>query len=124
MHLDMGIIHLASYVANILTRKLQYHAFFCSTLLHRDVQPLPVKGNASVPKASEMTFLRQLLAHDILKKSWMTFLISIKLHRDVQPLPVKGNASVPKASEMTFLRQLLAHDILKKSWMAFSVSNK
>jgi hypothetical protein len=31
--------------------------------LHRDVQPLPVKGNASVPKASEMTLLRQLFQY-------------------------------------------------------------
>jgi len=37
-----------------------------------DVQPLPVKGNASVLKANEMTLSRQLLAHDILKWSWMT----------------------------------------------------
>jgi hypothetical protein len=41
--------------------------FSVSTALHRDVQPLPVKGNASASKASEMTLSRQLLVHDILK---------------------------------------------------------
>ena len=78
MHLDIGINHLASCVAKILTKKLQFHAFFGSTVLHRDVQPLPVKGDVSVPKASKMTLLRQLFAHDILKKSWMTFSVSTK----------------------------------------------
>ena len=38
-----------------------------STELHRDVQPLPVKANASVLIASKIKFLRQLLARDILK---------------------------------------------------------
>ncbi len=38
-----------------------------STELHRDVQPLPAKANASVPIASKIKFLRQLLARDILK---------------------------------------------------------
>jgi hypothetical protein len=42
------------------------------------VQPLPVKGNASAPKASEMPLLRQLLALDSLKKSWMIFSVSTK----------------------------------------------
>ncbi|MFT4816835.1 MAG: hypothetical protein ACI9IQ_002338, partial [Cyclobacteriaceae bacterium] len=36
------------------------------------------KGNASESKASEMTLSRQLLAHDSLKKSWMTFSVSNK----------------------------------------------
>jgi hypothetical protein len=36
-------------------------------VLHKDVQPLPVKGNASVPEASKMTLFRQLLAHDSLE---------------------------------------------------------
>ncbi|MBL4582279.1 MAG: hypothetical protein JKY29_10705 [Gammaproteobacteria bacterium] len=78
MHLDIDINHLTSFAAKIPARKSQYHAFFWSTKLHRDVQPLPVKGNASAAKASEMTFLRQLLAHDNLKKSGMTFLVSTK----------------------------------------------
>ena len=73
MHLDMGFNHLASFVTKVLIRKLSLQAFFWSTTLHKDVQPLPIKGNASVPKASEMTLLRQLLAHDKLKKSWLTF---------------------------------------------------
>jgi hypothetical protein len=38
-----------------------------STELHRDVQPLPVKANASLLIASKIKFLRQLLARDILK---------------------------------------------------------
>ena len=73
MHLDMGFNHLASFVTKVLIRKLSLQAFFWSTTLHKDVQPLPVKRNASAPKASEMTLLRQLLAHDVLKKSGMTF---------------------------------------------------
>ena len=85
------------------------------------MQPWPVKGNASVLKASEMTLSRQLLAHDTKKVMDDFFSIDQWLHRDVQPWPVKGNASAPKASKMTLLRQLLAHDILKKSWMTFSV---
>jgi hypothetical protein len=72
MHLDMNFNHLASYLAKTSTKKHQFHAFW-STKLHRDVQPLPVEGNASALKASEMTLLRQLLAHDKLKKSWLTF---------------------------------------------------
>ena len=32
-----------------------------------DVQPLPVEGNASAPKASEITLSRQLSEHDILE---------------------------------------------------------
>ena len=56
MHLDMGFNHLASFVTKVLIRKLSLQAFFWSTTLHKDMQPLPVKGNASAPKASEMTF--------------------------------------------------------------------
>ena len=67
MQLDMDFNHLASTVAKVSTRKLPLQACFCSTKLRRDVQPLPVEGNASVLKASEMTLLRQLLAHEILK---------------------------------------------------------
>ena len=78
MLLDMGFNHLACFVTKVLIRKLSLQAFFWSTTLLRDVQPLPVKGNTSVPKASEMTLLRQLLAHDILKKSGMTFSVSTK----------------------------------------------
>jgi hypothetical protein len=78
MHLDMGFNHLAYFVTKVLIRKLFLKAFFWSTTLLRDVQPLPVKGNASAPKASEMTLLRQLLAHDVLKKSGMTFSVSTK----------------------------------------------
>jgi hypothetical protein len=48
-----------------------------SCSLRQSYQPLPVKGNVIAPEASEMTFLRQLLAHDILKKSGMTFSVSI-----------------------------------------------
>jgi hypothetical protein len=73
MHLDMNFNHLASYLAETSTKKHQFHTFFWSTKLHRDVQPLPVEGNASALKASEMTLLRQLLAHDKLEKSWLTF---------------------------------------------------
>jgi len=76
MHLDMGFYHLASTVTKVSTKKLPLQAFFWWTTLHRDVQPLPIKGNASAPKASEMTFLRQLLEHDVLKKSGMTFSVS------------------------------------------------
>jgi hypothetical protein len=78
MLLDMGFNHLACFVTKVLIRKLSLQSFFWSTTLLRDVQPLPVKGNTSVPKASEMTLLRQLLAHDILKKSGMTFSVSTK----------------------------------------------
>ena len=60
MHLDMGFNHLASFVTKVLIRKLSLQAFFWSTTLHRDVQPLPVK------------------AHDVLKKSGMTFSVSTK----------------------------------------------
>ena len=38
-----------------------------STELHRAVQPLPVKSNASVRISSKIKLLRQLLAHDIMK---------------------------------------------------------
>ncbi|MFT4816403.1 MAG: hypothetical protein ACI80L_002543 [Pseudohongiellaceae bacterium] len=78
MYLNMDVSHLALYVAKIPARKLQYQAFFRSTGLHRDVQPLPVKGNASAPKASEMTLSRQFLAHDMQRKSGMTFSASNK----------------------------------------------
>ncbi|PCI73480.1 MAG: hypothetical protein COB20_16165 [SAR86 cluster bacterium] len=47
MHLDMDFIHLASDVITDANRKLPLQAFFWSTKLHRDVQPLPIKGNAS-----------------------------------------------------------------------------
>jgi len=67
MHLDRAINHLASNVAKISTRKSQYHAFFWSTKLHRGVQPLPVKGNASAPKPSKMRLYARLLVRDILK---------------------------------------------------------
>jgi len=53
-------------------------SFFWSTNLRRDLQRLPFEGNTSAFKASKMTFLRQLLAHEILKKSWMTFSILTK----------------------------------------------
>jgi hypothetical protein len=69
----MKFNYFASYLAKISTKKHQFHAFFWSTKLHRDGQPLPVEGNASALKASEMTLLRQLLAHDKLKKSWLIF---------------------------------------------------
>jgi hypothetical protein len=69
----MDFNHLACFVTKFLIRKLSLQAFSWSTTLLRDVQPLPVKGNASAPKASEMTLLRQLLAHDVLKKSGMNF---------------------------------------------------
>jgi len=76
MHLDVDSNHLALYVAKVPIVQLPHQAFFWEIKLHRDVQPLPVKGNASVPEASKMTLLRQLLAHDVLKKSWMTFSVS------------------------------------------------
>jgi hypothetical protein len=60
MRLDKDFNHLASTVTKVLIRKLALRAFFWSTVWHRDV---------SGPKASEITFLRQLLAYDILKKS-------------------------------------------------------
>ena len=63
MHLDMGFNHLASFVTKVLIRKLSLQAFFWSTTLHKDVQPLLIKDNASVPKASEMTLLRQLFKY-------------------------------------------------------------
>jgi hypothetical protein len=63
MHLDMGFNHLASFVTKVLIRKLSLQAFFWSTTLHKDVQPLLIKDNASVPKASEMTLLRQLFQY-------------------------------------------------------------
>jgi hypothetical protein len=63
MHLDMGFNRLASFVTKVLIRKLSLQAFFWSTTLHKDVQPLPVKGNASAPKTSEMTLLRQLFQY-------------------------------------------------------------
>jgi hypothetical protein len=69
MRLDKDFNHLASTVTKVLIRKLALRAFFWSTVWHREVQPWPVKVNASGPKASEITFLRQLLAYDILKKS-------------------------------------------------------
>ncbi|MFT4815379.1 MAG: hypothetical protein ACI80L_000707 [Pseudohongiellaceae bacterium] len=78
MHLDMDFNHLALTVTKVSTRKLSLQAFFWSMALHRDVQPLPVKGNASAPKTSKMTLLRQFLAHDVLKKSGMTFSVSTK----------------------------------------------
>jgi len=68
--------HLASIVTKVPTRKQAHQAFFCSTTLYREVQPWLVKANASGPKASEMTLLRQLLARDILKKLWMIFSVS------------------------------------------------
>ncbi|PCI77049.1 MAG: hypothetical protein COB20_08935 [SAR86 cluster bacterium] len=73
MYLDMDFNYLASTVAESSPRKLLLQAFFWSTKLHRDVQPLLAKSNASAPKASEMTLSRPLFAHDTLKKSWMTF---------------------------------------------------
>jgi hypothetical protein len=77
MHLDRAINHLASNVAKISTRKPQYHAFFWSTKLHRGVQPLPVKGNASAPKPSKMRLYARLLLRDIPEKSPMTFQVLI-----------------------------------------------
>jgi hypothetical protein len=74
----MDFIHLALTAAKFSARKLPLQACFCSTKLHRDVQPLPVEGSASVLKVSKVTLLRQLLAHEILKKSWMTFSISTR----------------------------------------------
>ena len=65
----MDFNHLASTGAKFLTRKLPLQACFCSTKLHRDVQPLTVDGSASVLKVSKVTLLRQLLAHEILIKS-------------------------------------------------------
>jgi hypothetical protein len=56
MHLDMDCNHLASNASKLSIRELALQAFFRETKLHRDVQPLPAKGNASVSKASEMTF--------------------------------------------------------------------
>jgi hypothetical protein len=76
MHHDMDFNHLPSTVTKRPTRKPPLQAFFWSTTLHTDVQPLPVKGNASLPKESTMAFLRQLLAPDVIKKSGMTFLLS------------------------------------------------
>lgn len=67
IHLDRAINHLASNVAKISTRKPQYHAFYWSTKLDRDVQPLPVKGNANASKASKMRLYARFLARDILK---------------------------------------------------------
>jgi hypothetical protein len=49
MHLDMDFNHFASAVAKVSIRKLPLQAF-----------------------------LRQLLAHYVLKKSWMTFSVSTK----------------------------------------------
>ena len=65
MHLDMDINYFALCVAKVSRKKLQ-------------VQPLPVKGNVSVPKVNDMTHCAKLLAHYSLKKSWMTFLDSTK----------------------------------------------
>jgi len=78
MYLDIDFNHLVLYITEISTRKLYQHAFFWSTVLHMDVQPLPVQGNASASIARKITLLRQLLAHDILKKSGMTFSGSTK----------------------------------------------
>jgi len=78
MHLDIYFNHFASTVAKFSTSKLQLHAFFWSISAHREEQPLPGKGDVSAPKASEMTFLRQLLAHDILIKSGMTLSVSTR----------------------------------------------
>jgi hypothetical protein len=56
MHLDMGFNHLASFVTKVLIRKLSLQAFFWSTTLHRDVQPLPVKGARCTEKVRDDFF--------------------------------------------------------------------
>ena len=53
-----------------------------TTELHRDVQPLPVKANASVLIASKIKFLRQLLARDILKTPCMNFQYWLEIERN------------------------------------------
>jgi hypothetical protein len=52
----MGFNHLASFVTKVLIRKLSLQAFFWSTTLHRDVQPLPVKGARCTEKVRDDFF--------------------------------------------------------------------
>ena len=53
----MDLSHLASYVTNVSTKKLLFQAFFWSATLHRDVQPLPVKGTRYNEKITDDFFL-------------------------------------------------------------------
>jgi hypothetical protein len=62
----MNFNYLAATVAKTSIKLCSCMHFSGLLALHMDVQPLPVKGNASAPKASEMTLSRQLLAYDSL----------------------------------------------------------